>query len=182
MNRVAHRKVASWSSLKSSEGQSLVETALLLPVLLLLLLNTMNFATYIYGWITVTHSARAALEYQVYNGVTIGFPGAPSFSQVCGVWSQETSSLPNIGTWDSTNCRWTNATLKICSKTGTSSAVCSGTGSFTTPSDPGNYTLYSVDVAYTYTPVAAAFSIPALGISLSMPTTIERSLVMRSMN
>jgi uncharacterized protein len=181
--RAVHCARAACSAIESCRGQSLLETALVLPLMLLMVLNTINFSTYLYAWITVNNAARAALEYQVYNGVAIGFSAVPTFAQVCAVWSQDMSSLPNIGTYTSASCSYTRATLAICSKAGTATAVCSGTGSFVPPADPTTYTLYSSDVTYTYTPFVSAFSIPVIGISLSPPPgTIERHLVMRAMN
>lgn len=42
----------------SQSGQSLVETALILPVLLLLLLGVWDFGRAIYGYITISNAAR----------------------------------------------------------------------------------------------------------------------------
>ena len=56
-----------------SRGQALIEAALLLPMLLVLMLNGINFGLYIYAWVTVNDAARAAAEYAVDNGVATGF-------------------------------------------------------------------------------------------------------------
>jgi hypothetical protein len=137
-----------------------------------------------FGWITVNNAARAAAEYQVYNGVAIGFPAKPSFSQVqCNVWYQDVSSLPNKGVGNAGNCTWSNVTIEICSnRNGT--VNCNGTGTYAPPADPepSQYTLYSVDVAYNYAPLFSAFSVPALNVFLTLPpTTIHQQVVMRSM-
>jgi hypothetical protein len=156
-------------------GSALIETALVLPLLLLLMLNTVNFGLYIFGWITVDNAARAAVEYQIYNGAAIGFPTSPTFSQVTDLVTADVASLPTSAT--------PKVTLEVCSnRNGTS--TCSGTGSYLPPADPepAGYVLYSVDIAYTYTPLFSAFDIPGLGISLTLPaSTIHQQVAMRSM-
>ena len=161
----------------ASNGTALIECAFVIPILLLLMRNCVNFGAFIYSWITVDNAARSALEYQVYSGVAVGFPSAPSFTQVQAVFNTDVSSLPHYSAG-------VNPTLKICSKFNTGAAVCNGTGSASIPSDPEPtvFTIYSADVAYTYTPIFAAFNYPSLGISLTIPPTVlHRQVVMRSL-
>src|SRR5258708_28280820 len=46
--------------LPSEGGHSLVEFALLLPLLFLLIVNAVNFGSFFFAWITVAHAARSA--------------------------------------------------------------------------------------------------------------------------
>jgi Flp pilus assembly protein TadG len=150
---------------------------MVLPLLLLLMLNAMNFSTYIYAWITVSNAARDAAEYQVYNGIPINAPGGPpSYSQVQSVVTADLSTLTN------NSSQWT---LEICSSSPPNgSTSCSGTGTYTPPADPepGTYRLYSVDLAYQYSPIFSAFAVPLLGVNLTIPpATIHQQAVMRWM-
>lgn len=46
-----------------SRGQALVETALLLPLLLILLLGAVDFGRIFFGWVAVTNASRVAANY-----------------------------------------------------------------------------------------------------------------------
>lgn len=74
----------------------------------------------------------------------------------------------------------TNPTLEICSnKNG--NVQCAGSGGYPPPSDPepSLYTLYSADVAYTFTPI---FSSSNGILPLTLRTSvIHRQVAMRSM-
>src|SRR4051812_36932366 len=80
---------------RSTEGVALLEAALIMPFLVMLMLNKANLGMYIYAWVTVNNAARAVLEYRVYNGVVLGYPSAPSATQLGNVVTAEVSSLPN---------------------------------------------------------------------------------------
>lgn len=153
---------------RSTEGMALVETALVLPMLVLLMLNVVNFGMYIYAWVTVDNAARALLEYRVYTGVVLGFPSAPSVAQIQNVVTSEVSSLPNSGTVDWTICSNANGTVNY-----------EGPGATFTcdpdPVQPTQYTLYSAKVWYTFAPLISGPLTPLT----SGP--ISRQLSMRSM-
>lgn len=163
------------AALGSSQGAVLVEFTLVFPLMLLLALNAINFSTYIYSWITVSNAARDAAEFQTYNGVPVGASSIyPAYSDVNTLVTADLASLPpTSNTW----------TLEVCSSfNGTTS--CAGTGSYTPPADPepSIYTLYSIDIAYTYAPLVSAFTLPVLNISMTIPpTTIHQQIVMRSL-
>src|SRR5260370_40711787 len=86
---------------RSTEGVALLEATVALPLLVALMLNVANFGMYIYAWVTVNNAARALVEYRVYNGVVLGFPRAPSVTQMQNLVTTEVSSLPSsVGvTW-----------------------------------------------------------------------------------
>lgn len=156
----------------SEAGNSLIEFALILPMLFLLIVNTVNFGSFIYAWITVAAAARGAAQYSVLGGAAVGAPQPPTAAQIATVVTNDLSSLPNAA----------SATVRVCTKFNTEAAVCTGTGSGTIPTDPepGTYVLGSVDITYTYQPLIPAFSFPALSIYATLPpTTIRRQTVMR---
>jgi TadE-like protein len=151
---------------RSTKGTALIEAALVLPMLVFLMLNAINFAMYIYASVTVTNAARAAVEYQVYNGVVLGFPAPPSFTEVQSVVTADVSSLPNK----------TSVTLEVCTiSNGTT--TCQGTGSPYVPlpdPEPAIYRIYSAKVAYTFTCLFPGFTLPG-------SATITAQAAMRSM-
>lgn len=177
------RRTTRWNRAPDARGSALVETSLMLPVLLFLMLNMVNLGFYIYGWLTVNNAARAAIQYHVYSGVAVGFLGQPTYGQVCAnVWYPDVSSLPNRGTGNSTSCTWQNITLKLCSKTGSAAAVCTGTGPDVPSADPSTYTVYSANVTYTFAPVFSAFTLPVVNIPLTiLPASVHEQVMMRSM-
>jgi Flp pilus assembly protein TadG len=160
---------------RNSEGQALVEFALMVPFLFLLILITVNFGTFLYGWITVANAARAGAQYAVLGGVSVGMPSAPSSSLVQSLITSDTSSLPS--------------SVTVCvNKNATASSV-TGTCSFTITSIPADpeaplYSLVAVDVNYAYTSAFSSFSFPALGITglPGMPSSIHRRVLMRILN
>jgi Flp pilus assembly protein TadG len=172
MERRSHPLARADSKLQSGteKGTALVEFTLVFPVFLLLMLNAVNFGFYIYAWVTVGNAARAAAQYQSYNGVAVGSPNAPSYSQVSSpLFADDTSSLPNT------------PTLTICRRnTDGSVTVWGGSGSCASiPTDPESspYALWTVTVTYNFTQLLAS---SAIGI-YSLPTSIQQQVVMRSM-
>ena len=151
-------------------GAALVEVALVLPLLLMLLLNAVNFGMYIYAWVTVANAARAGAEYATYDGAAVTAPGQPSASQVQGLVTSDVTTLPNRGSISTT----------VCYQTGTNSPTCSISGLITAP-DAGSYALSAVTVSYTYQPFLSAFNIPSAGVYLTLPpSTISQQIVMRN--
>ncbi|MGA9463318.1 MAG: TadE/TadG family type IV pilus assembly protein [Terracidiphilus sp.] len=64
-------KLKLWKALQSCEdGQALIETALSVPLLLLLLLGAAQFGQVAYAAIEVTNAAKAAAAYGARNSVT----------------------------------------------------------------------------------------------------------------
>lgn len=146
---------------------ALVETALLFPLLLVLMLNAVNFGMYIYAWVTLDNAARAVLEYRVYTGVVLGFPPSPSVTQMQNLVTGEVSSLPNSGSVTWVVCSNTNGTTG-CEGPGTAFAPVSD------PQQPTKYTLYSAKVWYTFQPVFSALTPLSAG-------SIFRQATMRAM-
>jgi Flp pilus assembly protein TadG len=57
---------------RSERGTALVEFALVAPVLIFLMIGLIEVGRYMYFGILVAHSARAALQYQTRNLITVG--------------------------------------------------------------------------------------------------------------
>ncbi|HEX5825770.1 MAG TPA: TadE/TadG family type IV pilus assembly protein [Candidatus Limnocylindrales bacterium] len=69
---------------RRQRGQSLAEFALILPVLLLLVLMTIDFGRLFYSWITITNSARVAANYAAINPDKLFGPGSEYANLVNG--------------------------------------------------------------------------------------------------
>jgi Flp pilus assembly protein TadG len=160
---------------KSIRGSALIETVLVIPLLLLFLLNLVNFGAYFYCWITVENAARAAVEYQSYQGAAPGTPSAPTFAQVQALINTDSSSLPGFNAS-------VNPTLEICSNDSAGNKQCSA-GTYVPPTEiEAGFKLYSADVTYSFTPIFPALVIPLLNVPLTIPAaTIHRQAVMRSL-
>jgi Flp pilus assembly protein TadG len=157
----------------TEKGQSLIEFALLLPLIFLLIVNAVNFGGFLYAWITVANAARAGAEYALMGGAMASAPSTPTPAQVTALITNDVASLPN------------NASLQVRVCTNNNSTVtCTGTGTGTTPVDPEQplYVLTAVDVTYTYQPFIPLWELPGLRIHATLPpTTIHRKSVMRMM-
>ena len=157
-------------------GQSLVEFALVIPLLFLLFVNAVNFGGFLFAWITVATAARAGADYMVMAGATVQSPKPPSPSQVYNVVSADISSLLNRSSLAVRTCTNNNGAINCAT---------AGSGSFADPPADGRaeaslYVMAWVDVRYTYQPFIPLFKFPGLGINATLPPlTIHRQAVMR---
>lgn len=160
-------------------GQTLVEFALLLPLMFLLIINVVNFGGFFFAWITVANAARAGVQHAVTGGATVGGPHSPCASAVYSVVQADVSSLPNRSSVVVRTCSFNNCctTPPCCTTTPT------GGASFSDPPADPEAPLYTgawVDVRYTYQPFIPLWSFPGLGVYLTLPpATIHRQAVMR---
>jgi hypothetical protein len=162
--------------LRGESGHSLVEFALLIPLLFLVLVNAINFGGFYFAWITVASAARTGSQYASLAGATVSGPAPPSSTQIYNVVTQDISALPNRGSLAVRVCTNTNGTV-ACNQT--------GPGSFTDPAadvrpEANSFVMEWVDVGYTYQPLIPVFDFPNLGIHATLPpTTLHRQTVMR---
>jgi len=146
-------------------GQALVEFALIIPLVLVLAVNAVNFGGFLFAWITVASAARSGAQYMIMSSASAGAPTAPTGALVTTLVTNDVFSLLNKASLVVTPC--TNSTA---------SAAC---GTSADPEAP-TFTLATVDVTYTYRPLIPLFSFTNLGISATLPSgTIHRKAVMR---
>jgi Flp pilus assembly protein TadG len=158
---------------ETESGQSLIEFALLLPLIFLMIVNAVNFGGFLYAWITIANAARAGAEYSLMGGAMAYAPATPSTTQISDLVTQDTASLPNQASLQVRVCTRNNATV-----------TCVGPGTSTPPADPEPtlYVITTVDVTYTYQPFIPLWSFPGLNIRATLPsTTVQRRAVMRRM-
>jgi Flp pilus assembly protein TadG len=154
-----------------TEGQALIEFALVLPMVFLLIVNAVNFGAFLFAWITVANGARAGTQYMSQGRATVGTPTPATAAQITSLITSDISSLLNR----------TSLAVRVC-KNNNGVIACSGPGAYLPPADPEptQYVLVSVDVTYTYRPLLPLWDFPALGIHATLPTaTIHRQASMR---
>jgi Flp pilus assembly protein TadG len=158
--------------LQRNGGQSLVEYALMLPMVLILIMNMVNFAGFFFAWITVSNASRAAGDYAAIAGASVGLPSRATASQITTLITQDMSTLPNSASTSVNICQNTNGTITTLSGTCTSIPA---------DTEPTSYSLMSIDVTYTYVPfIPSSFQFPNLHLYVTLPPlSIHRRTVMR---
>jgi Flp pilus assembly protein TadG len=176
--QLAQPTVSPRSMSASSGGNSLVEFALILPLILLLVVNIVNFGAFMYAWITVSNAARAGGQYMILGGASVGFPPEATAAQISTIITNDVKTLPNAASVVVRVCTDNNGTWKQVSG-GTTACSAGNTDGFSDP-EPTSYVLATVDVTYTYQPLIPLWEFPKLGIHATLPpTTVHRTAVMR---
>ena len=165
-------------NLRRRSGSTLVEFALVLPLLFLLIVNVVNFAGFLFAWITLANAARAAAQYQVMGPASVFGPPAPTAALIYNVASADISSLTNRVTLAVRSCTNNNGVI-----------ACTVTGGGTFPANPAadgrpeasNFVMAWTDIRYTFRPYLPLYNFPGLNINLTLPSqlTMRRRTVMR---
>jgi Flp pilus assembly protein TadG len=159
---------AAPASVQKRAGQALIEFALIMPLVLLLAVNAVNFGGFIFAWITVAGAARDGAEYMMMSSASAGSPTAATAGQVTALVTSDVASLLNKA----------SVLTAVCTNNTTAANGCTA---LFDPEAP-TYTLATVDVTYTYNPFIPLFSFPKLGISATLPSSsIHRKAVVRMM-
>ncbi len=167
-------------------GQALIELAFIIPFLLLIIANVVNYGGMFYAAITVSNAARNASQNFIYGSATVRNTATPTASQVWALAEQDTYTLHNRA----------SIAIRVClenrdspaNPTCTQQGPGAGTFTFTNPpidtrAEGDAYLNGWVDVGYQYTPFIPLFDLPFLGVSLSPPPqTIIRQSLMRVLN
>ena len=190
----------------AEHGQSLVETVLLMPLLLLIVLNVVNFGYFFVVAVNLAAAPRSGVEYSILGFATPGSfalpqPGPPS----------TTTSISYLSQQDLTGAinTPTGASIQVCSVTIGMSGTGSGqvtkcvtcTGSTCGAAGPGSpapdpdpeapfFILNRVDVTYSFSPLipGTPFGLALLPISTcssssgNVTCTFHRQVSMREMN
>ena len=178
------RNIANLRSLRSgTSGQSLLETALVLPVIALLMVLAVDYGYYFIAAATLCSSARNAVEYAVQGFATPAGTSVPAAGPISTSTSVAALAEGDINGFINAS---TKTTVQVCSNsvnTSASGATCQTWGATTTSwtrdTDPesAKFTLYRVDVQYTiYPPVPGTF----MGVTLVPVLNFHRMAEMRA--
>jgi hypothetical protein len=184
-------------------GQGLVEVALILPVLLTLILNAVNFGYYFLVALNLSAAPRSGVEYSIQGFETPAQPNPPAAAGSSGTPSSNLASVAYLTYLDVTGALGSagNATVQVCTMSlGKSAAgkwqcvTCSGYSSACgAPTDSPGGTAYTdpetsfilnrVDITYTLTPLVpgTAFNLVTLAACGSSTCTFHRQATMRYM-
>jgi Flp pilus assembly protein TadG len=183
--RTAGSSVITQRRTASNGGQSLIEFALILPLIVLLVVNVVNFGSFLYTWIEVSNAARAGAQYMVLSGASLNHPTQATSALITKLVRDDLGSLVNGSGATVRVCTNNNGTFDLTSgqvdASGNPVACASGnTDGFSDP-EPGSYVLATVDVSYTWQPLIPLWDFPRLGIHATLPgnLTIHRTGVMR---
>ncbi len=188
---------------RETRGQAILETALVMPLLLILLFNTINFGFFFLVILNLSAAPRSGALYSVLGQSTIlgvempspGPPDAPSPAiTVSGITLQDLNGAIGNGL---------NAGVQVCSPTvgtngaadSTLAATCAQYQGYTpalatAPPDPEapNFILNRVDVSYTFSPpldqrIFNLITAPLCsGSGGSVTCTFHRQVSMRAMD
>jgi Flp pilus assembly protein TadG len=173
----------------AQSGQSLVETALIVPLVLLITFNAVNFAYFFFVGIHLVSASRQGAEYSIQGFSTPRQLALPSAGP-----SDTTSSVSWLALQDMTglNSSSTNSWGQVCTEAlGTASAGkanCSSFGNIPagfsfpdTQADPEStfFVLNRVDVYYKVSPL---IPVGLFGLTLTPSPTFHYQASMRAMN
>ena len=173
-------------------GQALIETAVVLPFLLGLAFNTVNFGYFFLMTVNLAAAPRSAALYSILGASTTAatLPGTSAVNTL--LINDLTGAVYNASA----------AKVQVCTSTsvagGTSTTSpylnqCDVFNAFTTTTaaadpEPGSFVLNQVDVSYSFTPLidSRLFNLILLGACPSsggtVTCTFHRKVLMRSMN
>jgi hypothetical protein len=173
----------------AEKGQSLLEAALLLPVLLTIVFNAVNLGYFAYVFLNLSSASRQGAEYSIQGPQSnLSLSPLPGANRVGALIADGFTGAIKSVTTDNTSIRVCTPAIGL-SQVGTSAQVplCStvyGSGSFPAPgtndADPEApfLVLNRIDIQYTVTPLIPG---GAFNIMLPPSLTFNRTVYMRVM-
>ena len=166
---------------RNNEGQSLLETAVAMPLLLGIAFNIINLGYFWFTILTMSAAPRVGVQYSAQGSVSVGTTAAPSASTVSALVYDNMTHAINGSTSSNTAVRVCSTAVGVnpagvsqCSSFGPSFAFTANTAD---PEAPV-FVLNRVDVGYTVTPL-----IPGGAFNVVLPSTLnfQRHVSMRSL-
>lgn len=154
--------VVSHRRFRAESGQSLLEVALLMPLLSLIFLGIVDMGRYAYQAIALGNAARAAVAYGAQSPIAASDPSGGIEAAACNDYAGTSSC--------SLTSSLTKAYVCQCDNAGTMSSITCGTGTCTTTDQE----VVSLSVTVTST-FSSLFTFPGIPSSL----TITKTAIMR---
>jgi Flp pilus assembly protein TadG len=170
-----------FSQKRSNEGQSLLETAVAMPLLLGIAFNIINLGYFWFTILTMSAAPRVGVQYSAQGGMSASTMVAPSAGSVSALVYDNMTRAINGSTSSNTAVRVCSGAVGV-SSGGTS--LCTSFGpsfgfdSNTTDPEAPVFVLNRVDVGYTVTPL-----IPGTAFNVVLPANLnfKRHVSMRSL-
>lgn len=164
---------------RHDEGQSLLETAIAMPLLLGIAFNLINLGYFWFVVLSLAAAPRQGVQYSAQGGASITTASLPSASAVSTLVFENMTNAVHGATASNTGVR-----VCLGANPATGVAACSSFGkTFTFSAVPGDpeapvFALNRVDVGYTVTPV-----IPGTAFNVVLPANMNfhRQVSMRSL-
>jgi hypothetical protein len=168
--------------IRRDEGQSLLETAVMMPLVLAIAFNLINVAYFWFVVLSLSAASRQGVQFASQGGSAAGTISAPTTAAVSNlVYENVTNAIHGATT--------STVAVRVCStakgvNSGTGVALCDQFGpafTFSAPAaDPESpvYVLNRVDVGYTVTPIIPG---TAFGVLLPPNLQFQRHSSMRSL-
>lgn len=164
------------------EGQSLLETAVAMPLLLGIAFNLINLGYFWFMVLTLAAAPRQGVQYSTQGGVAATSTASPSATAVSNLVYENMTNAAHGATTTNTSVRVCTSTVGVDSTTHV--ALCNSFGPAATftaiAADPEApvFVLNRVDVRYTVTPI-----IPGTAFNVVLPANMafHRQVSMRSL-
>src|SRR5215467_3493409 len=167
---------------RRDEGQSLLETAVVMPLLLGIAFNIINLGYFWFTILTMSAAPRVGVEFSAQGGMSISTMTPPSAGVVSTLVYDNMTHAINGSTSSNTAVRVCSSAVGVDSGTGKTLCTSFGPG-FSFPAntvDPEQpvFVLNRVDVGYTVTPL-----IPDTVFNVVLPSNLkfQRHVSMRSL-
>jgi Flp pilus assembly protein TadG len=185
-----------------NSGQALIEAALIVPFMLTLIFNVVNFGYFFLVALNVASAPRTGVEYAIMGPVAPAGQALPAAGP-----STTNSTVSYLVYQDMTGAIYspsTKAAVQVCTKVlglknsglSTQASKCATYGTYTSPPSPASdpespsFVLQRVDVSYQFTPLipATPFALALLPSSVcssksgTVTCTFHRQVSMRAMD
>jgi Flp pilus assembly protein TadG len=172
----------------NAHGQSMIETALIMPLMFIMVLNAVNFGYMFYVYLNMAAAPRQGAEYSIQGTHTIQ-EATPSSSNVKSLVTDSFSGVPGSSNALTRVCSASNGLNNSGTSNQTPACVTYGAGIATFPTDANcpslsicpdpeapTFTLNRVDVQYTVTPLLSG---GAFNLVMPASMTFHRYIYMR---
>jgi Flp pilus assembly protein TadG len=166
---------------RNDQGQSLLETAVAMPLLLGIAFNIINLGYFWFTILTMSAAPRVGVQYSAQGGMTSSTMVAPSAASVSTLVYDNMTQAINGSTSSNTSVRVCSSAVGVNSG-GQSLCTSFGPGfafnTNTTDPEAPVFVLNRVDVGYTVTPL-----IPGTAFNVVLPSNLKfkRQVSMRSL-